>query len=98
MRTFHEHRQAESAMPAQADQMPRDDLELSVDQAIAACDGDPRSAVRALVVANNFLTEQNATLSKELDWAWHWVSPGYTPSTNKRRMKSGDPGLTRRLR
>ena len=70
---------------------PFDDLEVAVDQAIAACDGDVRGALRALIVANGFLAEQNAALSKELDWAWHWISPGYTRSTNKRRMKTGDP-------
>jgi hypothetical protein len=56
----------------------------------AACDGDLRATIRALIVANNFLTEQVDTLAKELDWAWHWISPGYARSTNKRRMKSGD--------
>ena len=68
-----------------------DDLEAAVDQAIAACGGDARATIRALVISNGFLTEQSAALSKELDWAWHWISPGYTRSTNKRRMKSGDP-------
>jgi len=34
---------------------PGDDLEAAVDQAIAACDGDARATVRALLVANNFL-------------------------------------------
>lgn len=68
-----------------------DDLEAATDAAIAACDGDPRAAVRALVVANNFLTEHVDALSKELDYTWRWISPGYTRSTNKRRMKSGDP-------
>jgi negative regulator of sigma E activity len=67
-----------------------DDLEAAVDAAIAACEGDVRATVRALLVANNFLTEQNATLSAELDWAWHWVSPGYTRTTNRRRMKTGE--------
>ncbi len=28
-------------------------LEAAVDQAIAVCDGDPRAAVRALIIANN---------------------------------------------
>ncbi len=57
--------------------------------AIAACDGDPRATIRALIVANSFLTEHVDTLAKELDWAWHRISPGYARSTNKRRMKSG---------
>jgi len=72
-------------------QQPFGDLESAIDAAIAACDGDPRATVRALVVANNFLAEQVSALSTELDYAWRWISPGYTRSTNRRRMKSGDP-------
>jgi hypothetical protein len=68
-----------------------DDLEMAVAAAIAACDGDSLAAIRALIVANHFLTEQVDMLTRELDWAWHWISPGYTRSTNKQRMKSGDP-------
>ncbi|MGX9430704.1 MULTISPECIES: hypothetical protein [Bradyrhizobium] len=30
-------------------------LDAAVEQAIAVCDGDMRAAVRALIVANNFL-------------------------------------------
>jgi hypothetical protein len=33
----------------------RDDLETAADQAIAACGGDAREAVKALIVANDFL-------------------------------------------
>lgn len=32
-----------------------DGLEAAVNQAIAVCDGDMREAIRALIVANNFL-------------------------------------------
>jgi hypothetical protein len=67
------------------------DLEAAVDAAIAACDGDVRATIRALVVANDLLLQRNASLIVELDEAWRWISPGYTRSTNKRRMKSGDP-------
>ena len=77
-------------MNAERSEQP-DDLDLAVAAAIAACDSDPRAAIRALIVANNFLTEQVDTLAKELDWAWHWISPDYTRLTNRRRMKSGDP-------
>jgi hypothetical protein len=66
------------------------DMNGAVNQAIGACGGDLLATVRSLVVANNFLMMRNAELVKELDWAWHWISPGYTRSTNKRRMKSGD--------
>ena len=68
-----------------------DDLEAATHAAMAACDGDPRAAVRALIVANGFLTEQVDALTRELDEVWKWVSPGYTRSTNRRRLKSGDP-------
>jgi hypothetical protein len=34
---------------------PSDDLEASTDAVIAACDGDARAAVRALLVANSYL-------------------------------------------
>ena len=67
-----------------------DDIEMTVDSAIAACDGDLRATIRALVAANNFLIEHVDALSVELDYAWKWISPGYTRSTNRRRMKSGD--------
>jgi len=62
------------------------------DAAIAACDGDLRTAVRVLLVANNFLTAQNDALSAELEFAWQQVSPGFSRGTLKRRMKSGEPG------
>ena len=35
-----------------------DGLEAAVDQAIATCGGDPRAAVRALIVANSFLESE----------------------------------------
>jgi hypothetical protein len=52
-----------------------DDLEAAVDAAIAACDGDPRAAIRALIVATDFLTKRNEGLVAELDEVWRWVSP-----------------------
>ena len=49
----------------------RDDgLEAAVDQAIAACDGDLRAAVRALIVANNFLESEVAELKKAVSHAY----------------------------
>jgi hypothetical protein len=58
----------ESAAPnPQAD---ADRLEASADQAIAACGGDAREAVKALIVANEFLEAQ----VKQLQAA---VSNGY---------------------
>ena len=35
-----------------------DDLEAAADQAIAACGGDAREAIKALIVANGFLEAQ----------------------------------------
>lgn len=67
------------------------DLNGAVDDAIGACGGDLVATIRSLVVANNFLAAQNAALTTELDYAWKWISPGYTRSTNKRRMKTGEP-------
>jgi hypothetical protein len=34
---------------------------------------------------------QNQALGAELDYAWKWISPGYTRSTNRHRMTTGDP-------
>jgi hypothetical protein len=48
-------------------------LEAAADQAIAACGGDAREAVKALIVANEFLE----ALVKELQAA---VSNGYARS------------------
>jgi len=47
-----------------------DGLEAAVDQAIAACEGDTRAAVRALIVANNFLESENAELKKAVSHAY----------------------------
>lgn len=47
-----------------------DDLAAAVDAAIAACDGDPRAAIKALIVANAFLHQQVERLTD-------LVSPGF---------------------
>lgn len=49
---------------------PTGDLDLAADQAIAACGGDARAAVKALLVANEFLERQ-------LDELRAKVSTGY---------------------
>ena len=41
-----------------------DALEVAVDQAIAACDGDMRSTIRALIVANEYLESEVSELMK----------------------------------
>jgi hypothetical protein len=47
-----------------------DDLEAAVDQAIAACGGDLRAAIRALIVANNFLESEVSELMKAVSHAY----------------------------
>jgi hypothetical protein len=55
---------------SQANPVKDDELEAAVDQAIAACDGDMRSAVRALVVANNYLESEVSELMKAISHAY----------------------------
>jgi hypothetical protein len=45
-------------------------LEAAVDQAIAACDGDMRAAIRALIVANNYLESEVGELMKAVSHAY----------------------------
>jgi hypothetical protein len=47
-----------------------DGLETSVDQAIAACGGDLRSAIRALIVANQYLESEVSELMKAVSRAY----------------------------
>ena len=47
-----------------------DELEAAVDQAIAACDGDMRSAIRALIVANEYLESEVNELMKAVSRAY----------------------------
>jgi hypothetical protein len=47
-----------------------DALEIAVDQAIAACDGDMRSTVRALIVANEYLESEVTELMKAVSHAY----------------------------
>jgi hypothetical protein len=51
-------------------QADADRLEVATDQAIAACGGDARDAVKALIVANEFLEAQVKALLAD-------VSKGY---------------------
>jgi hypothetical protein len=53
-----------------ADEADDDGLEAAVDQAIAACGGDMRSAIRALIVANNFLEGEVGELMKAVSHAY----------------------------
>jgi hypothetical protein len=58
MRTFWHPVNPEPPMPQGAAPNPQADadrLNTATDQAIAACDGDARRAVKALIVANEYL-------------------------------------------
>ena len=47
-----------------------DDLEADIDEAIAACSGDLRGTVRALIVANNYLESEVGELTKAVSHAY----------------------------
>jgi hypothetical protein len=47
-----------------------DALEVAVNQAIALCDGDMRSTIRALIVANEFLESEVTELMKAVSHAY----------------------------
>ena len=59
-------------MSAHANHAGADDseLEAAVDEAIAACDGDLRATIRALIVANNFLESEVSELMKAVSHAY----------------------------
>ena len=45
-------------------------LEAAVDQAIAACGGDMRAAIRALIVANDYLEGEVSELMRAVSHAY----------------------------
>jgi hypothetical protein len=47
-----------------------DELEAAVAQAIAACDGDLRSTIRALIVANKYLESEVTDLKRAVSHAY----------------------------
>ena len=58
-------------MPSQSLTNPEDSgLEAAVDQAIAACGGDLRAAIRALIVANDYLENEVSELMKAVSHAY----------------------------
>jgi hypothetical protein len=61
-----------------------DPLDVAADQMIAACDGDPRTAVRALIVANGLL-------EAELNDIYAAISKGYARGRIKRSKQSREP-------
>ena len=55
---------------SQANEQGADELETAIDQAIAACDGDMRATIRALIVANNYLESEVGELMKAVSHAY----------------------------
>jgi hypothetical protein len=53
-----------SALPELTPQSESERLDAATDQAIAACGGDLRSAIRALILANEFLEYEVTELMK----------------------------------
>ena len=47
-----------------------DGLDAAVEQTIAVCGGDIRAAIRALIVANNFLESEISELKKSVSHAY----------------------------
>jgi hypothetical protein len=76
LRTKEEHRwcqlDPDEVMPSssQASIEDEDGLEATVDQAIAACDGNMRSTIRALIVANEYLENEVSELMKAISHAY----------------------------
>ncbi len=56
---------------------PTEALEAAVDEAIATCDGDPRAAVRALLVTLDVTEREVASLKAEVARIEAAVSDGY---------------------
>ena len=54
----------------QPDPADDDGLEAAVDQAVAACGGDLRSTIRALIVANDYLENEVGELMKAVSHAY----------------------------
>jgi hypothetical protein len=60
-------------MPADPNSQPTpepDRFEAATDQAIAACGGDARDAVKALIVANEYLESEVGELMKAVSHAY----------------------------
>ncbi|MGJ4972877.1 hypothetical protein ACQR1N_31105 [Bradyrhizobium sp. HKCCYLRH1073] len=59
-----------SQSPTPLAQGGADALEQSVDQALAACGGDARATIRALILANEYLESEVAELMKSVSHAY----------------------------
>jgi hypothetical protein len=81
---------AMSANPESKPSAEPDRLEIAVDQAIAACGGDTRGAIKALILANEYLEAE----VRELQAA---VSNGYARSKLREALpRDRRIGMTRR--
>ncbi|MDQ0467370.1 hypothetical protein [Labrys wisconsinensis] len=68
------------------------ELEIEVDRVIADCDGDPRAAVRALIVANAVLEIDLERQRREIREIAMAVSRGYARELFYKRLQcSEDP-------
>jgi hypothetical protein len=77
---------APAAPPAVGASFRPEELDAAVDEAIAACNGDARAAVRALILANDFLEQ-------ELCEMFTAVSRGYARGRfTPRATESDTPG------
>jgi hypothetical protein len=75
------------AAPA-ASMSPTTDLDAAADQAIAACGGDAREAVKAVIVANNFMEAQLDELRAKVSTAM--PADGSRPCANARMRQMSE--------
>lgn len=68
------------------------ELEATIDEAIASCDGDVRAAVRALLLALGVYELEVATLREDIARVRAAVSPGYVRGRLGRQQQ--DEGST----
>lgn len=54
-----------SSEPMPAERFPFDVSDAEIDQALAACEGDPRSTIRALLVGQAFLEHEMSKLKAD---------------------------------
>jgi hypothetical protein len=54
---------------SQANVQDADELEIAIEQAIAACGSDMRPAIRTLIIANNYLETEVGELMKAVSHA-----------------------------
>lgn len=74
------------AAPDQTEPLAHD-LEAAADQAIAACGGDAREAVKALIVANDFLEAQLEGLRRKVSTGY---ARGRLPGAREQRSEPDD--------